>query len=386
MSKKLPIVLTTTLSLLEQFQGALNAPPQTPASNEPKRNDALPLLTASSDALKSQVTKLSLLTINTPFTPSAVCTVLSALNESVLPSLVTASLLVTPKEFTKAFHAEIQILTNLTLKELASLIGEVKTVADKNDKERSEDPKKKEEGLSQPEKDVVTIATGRVWDSCDALIDLATKGVVGFVIRRVEQWRDLVRDAVEEIEEWDPEEDDDAFFEEMLGDDGKKGPGDGNGKDSDEEEEDDDDDDEDTALSHANKKSALRVLKPVGQIFPAIVTNRLKNAGDKPLSSNAGVSKLEFLMTNLQSIPEDIDEVAGALYEAKWDRYTEFLVKVKGEAAKAVELVVTQWDAGVDGQQAEDKFTTWSKTWLKVVDEVSKSIGGDATSSKQCQS
>lgn len=378
MSKNLPIVLTTTLSLLEQFQGALNAPPQTPVSNEPKRNDALPLLTASSDALKSQVTKLSLLTINTPFTPSAVCTVLSALNESVLPSLVTASLLVIPKEFTKAFHAEIQILTDLTLKELASLIGKVKAVADKKDKEKSEDPKKKEEDSS--EKDVVTIATGRVWDSCDILIDLATNGVVGFVIRRVEQWRDLVRDAVEEIEEWDPDEDDDAFFEEMLGDDGKKESGDGNYKDF--EEDGDDDDEEDTVLSHANKKSALRVLKPVGQIFPAIATNRLKDAGDKPLSSAAEVSKLESLITNLQSIPEDIDEVAGALYEAKWDRYAQFLIKVKGEAAKAVELVAFPWDAGVDGQKAEDKFTTWSKTWLKVVDEVSKSIGGDATSSK----
>lgn len=284
---------------------------------------------------------------------------LSALNESVLPSLVTAALLVNPDDFTKAFHAEIQILAKAALKELAALIGEVKGVADKNDKAQSEG--KKEEDLSQAEKDVVTVATGRVWDACDVLVDVATKGVVGFVIRRVEQWRDLVKDAVEEIEEWDPDEDDD-FFDDLLGEDGK-GAGD-------DESDENDDEDEDTAISHARKKSTLRVLKPVAQIFPAISTNRLKNAGNAPVASNANVRKIESLMVNLYSIPEDIDEVAGALYEANWEKHTRFLGKIKDDAAKAVGLVKAPW--GAEG--TVDKFTTWSKTWLKVVDEVSKSI------------
>lgn len=285
---------------------------------------------------------------------------LSALNESVLPSLVTAALLVNSDDFTKAFHAEIQILAKAALKELGALIGEVKDVADKKNKAQSES--KKEDDLSQEEKDVVTVATGRVWDACDALVDVATKGVVGFVIRRVEQWRDLVKDAVEEIEEWDPDEDDD-FFDDLLSEDKK----DAGGEDDDE----DDDDDDDTAITHARKKSTLRILKPVAQIFPAILTNRLKNAGNASVASSAGVRKLESLMVNLQSIPDDIDEVAGALYEENWERHTQFLGKVKNNAAKAVGLVKLPWGAAED---TEDKFTTWSKTWLKVMDEVSKSI------------
>ena len=385
MSKKLSVVLTTTLSLLDQFQDAVQSATQNPASNEVTGKDALPLLTASSNALKSQVTKLSLLTITPPFTPSAVCTVLSALNESVLPSLVTGALLVTPNEYTKAFHSEIQILTKTALKELSSLIGEVNNVAEKFDKSTSEGQKKEDE-LSKPEKDVVTVATGRVWDSCDTLIDIGTNGVVGFVIRRVEQWRDLVRDAVEEIEEWDPDEDGDGFFDDILGDDAKQTSGNGDTKDSDEEDSDDDDDgeDKDTATSHANKKSALRILKPVAQVYPAIVANRLKKAGNAPMSSNSGARKLESLMANLQSIPQDIDEVAGALYEANWGKFNQFRGKVKDDAAKAVNLVALPWDAKeeADGQKTEDKFTVWSKTWLKVMDQVSKSIDDDATNSK----
>lgn len=364
MSQKLSLILTTTLTLLDQFQTAIYSPPQKPARNETddakRKDDALSLLTASSHALHSQTTKLSLLTITAPFTHSAVCTVLSALNESVLPSLVTAALLVNPDDFTKAFHAEIQILVKAALKELAALIGEVKGVADKKDKAQSEG--KKEEDLSQAEKDAVTVATGRVWDSCDVLIDVATKGVVGFVIRRVDQWRDLVKDALEEIEEWDPDEDD-GFFDDLLGEDEKDA-----GDDDDEDE--DDDDDENTAISHARKKSTLRILKPVAQVFPAISTHRLKNAGNAPVASSAGVRKLESLMVNLQSIPDDIDEVAGALYEENWGKHTRFLGKVKDGAAKAVGLVKLPWAA----ENTEDKFTTWSKTWLKVVDEVSKSI------------
>lgn len=377
MSKKLSLVLTTTLTLLDQFQTAIYSPPQKHSApnddtdDAKRKDDALSLLTASSHALHSQVTKLSLLTITAPFTHSAVCTVLSALNESVLPSLVTAALLVNPDDFTKAFHAEIQILAKAALKELAALIGEVEAVADKKDKSQSEG--KKEEGLSQPEKDVVTVATGRVWDACDVLVDLATKGVVGFVIRRVEKWRDLVRDAVQEIEEWDPEEDDD-FFDDLLGEDVKNAAGD---DDEEVEDDDDDDDDEETAISHARKKSTLRILKPVAQVFPAISTNRLKNAGNAPVASNAGVRKLESLMADLQCITEDIDEVAGALYEANWDKHTRFLGKVKDNAAKAVDLVKAPWGAA---EGTEDKFTTWSKTWLKVVDEVSKSIDDEAKS------
>ncbi|KAE8373205.1 hypothetical protein BDV26DRAFT_272567 [Aspergillus bertholletiae] len=370
MSTKLHVTLTTTLALLEQFYSTLSSPSRDSSSKELSGKDALPLISASSTALKSQVTKLSLLAITSPFTPSAVGPILSNLNGSVLPSLVTAALLVTPTDHTKAFQAEALSLTKAGLNELSSLVKEIQSIAERNGGAQDHMNKKGVE-LSQSEKDLVTVATGRVWGACDALIDLASNGVVGFVIRRVEEWRDLVRDAVEEIDEWNPDEEGDEFFDELLSDNGKQSTGKGSEAELDEESS----DDEDNAALHELKKAAIRLLKPVVQIYPAIITNRLKKA---PGFLPSLVNQLESLITNLQCIPEQVDEVAGALYEADLERSIWYLKKTKDCAVEAVKLVVLPWveQSVTDSQQiAEDKFTNWSKTWLKVMDEVSKPLG-----------
>ncbi|PWY77972.1 hypothetical protein BO83DRAFT_376941 [Aspergillus eucalypticola CBS 122712] len=365
MSQKLQSTLTTSVTLLEQFQGALaSSSSDISSSTDLSAKDALPLLSAASTTLKSQATKLSLLTITSPFTPSAATSVINALNESVLPSLVAAALLVTPAHHTKAFQSEVHALTQTALKETTVLLQEVQTVANK-----AEDAQKKEGGLSQSEKDAVTVAAGRLWDSCDVLIDIAAKGVVGFVVRRVEEWRDLVRDAVQEIEEWDPDEEGDDFFDDLLSDDGK-GKGD---EDDEEDEEEEDEDEEDTAALHEQKKSALRILKPVSQIYPTITANRLKKSSDSP----SLVGKLEALMKYLQQIPGHIDEVAGALYEANTEKSLEYIRKTKDCAVKAVDLAslpLEMTDSADAPQEKEDKFTTWARTWLKVMDQVSKSV------------
>ncbi|KAJ0422572.1 hypothetical protein BJY00DRAFT_70368 [Aspergillus carlsbadensis] len=373
MSGKLKTTLTTTLTLVEQFQSTLSRtnarqPTPTTTDEQTKDLDPLALLTISATALKSYVTKLSLLTLTSPFTASAVATSLSTLNESVLPSLVTAALLVTPESHTAAFQSEIRILASTALKELFLLVKEVQVVAE---------DKASKKGLDQSEKDPVTLAAGRAWDACDTLIDVATKGVVGFVVRRAEEYRALVRDAVEEIEAWDPDEEGDEFFDELLdGDAGEDKAGD----DSD-DLEDDEDDEKGSAALHERKKDALRMLKPIAQIYPAIITNRLKKA-PIPLPPSA-TKVLETLMKNLQQIPEHIDEVAGALYEDDLDKYTSQVAKTKVCASKAINLVALPWSVEQSSGDIEtegDKFTTWSKTWLKVVSEVSKSIDESSNS------
>ncbi|KAL4956210.1 hypothetical protein BDW69DRAFT_159110 [Aspergillus filifer] len=365
MSKKLDVVLKTTLSLVEQFLSTLSSHPTNANPADDKTDDPLPLLSAAAAALKSQVTKLSLLAITSPFTPSAVTTILSTLNESVLPSLVTASLLITPSSHTKAFQSEIRILASTALKETALLIKEVQVVAEE----------KADKSLDNPEKDTVTVAAGRVWDACDVLVDIAAKGVIGFVVRRAEEYRDLVRDAVEEIEQWDPEDDDD-FFDDLFGEDGCPRKG------GDDKDEDGGDDDEDTAAQQARKKDALRILKPVAQIYPALISNRLKKGPTALEPSTVGI--LESLLKNLQQIPNHIDEVAGALYEDDVENYTSELKKTKSCASKAIDLVTMPWGSKSDPnaqEDAGDKFTTWSKTWIKVVEQVSKSVDGSGSKS-----
>ncbi|KAJ5142970.1 uncharacterized protein N7515_001757 [Penicillium bovifimosum] len=363
MSKELSPVFDTTLTLIGQFQEALATPP--PAPTEPAKDaDALPLLTASSSALKAHVTKLSLLAITTPFTHSAVATILRELNEAVLPSLVTAALLVTPTQYTKAFHSEVLVLAKTAFTELHGLVREVRRVGEGKDQEKKDGVKERD--VTKSEKDAVMLATGRVWDACDTATDVAGKGVVGFVMQRVEQWRDLVRDAVEEIEDWDPEEEGDEFFDEFSDEEGK-------GADDDDSK---DDDEDETAALEQHKKSTLRFIKPLALVYPAIINNRLKNAGNAPLAAEGGVKKLESLMLNLKAIPDDVDEAAGALYEADFEKSTQYLQKIRKCATQAVELVALPWDA-VDSKDdtTADKFSTWAKTWLKVIDEVSKPTG-----------
>ncbi|KAJ5683142.1 hypothetical protein N7462_006307 [Penicillium macrosclerotiorum] len=373
MAEEFETVSATTLALLQQFQATLSSPLAAAQSSPTRPEDvppALPLLADSSATLKAQVTKLSLLALNSPFTHSAVNNVLRACNDSVLPSVVTAALLVTPTGYTKAFHLEILHLAKTALLEFATLIQEVNNIAEHKQQDKKADPKKKEAEVSGAEKNAVTLAVGRVWDACDAVNEIAQKGVVGFVMRRVEQWRDLVRDAVEELEDWDPEEDGDELFDDLMD------------NDEDAEADDDSDDEEDSAALHEQKKSTLRFLKPIAQVYPAIINYRLKNIGDAPLSGADGVVKLESLMLNLQGIPDQVDEAAGSLYENNLKKSIKHLQQTQKHATQAVTLVTLPWkgnQSADDDQQPKDKFTVWSKTWLKVMEEVGKSIDATTT-------
>lgn len=358
MSKELSPIFTSTLALVEQYQSTLAAPPAT--TGAAKDAEPLPLLTASTTLLRAHITKLSLLAINSPFTHSAIATVLREVNESILPPLIAAALLITPAQYTKAFHSELLLFVQCALTEFISLVREVQRIDGKKEQEKKD--KIKETEFTKAEKEPVLTATKHAWDACDSVTDVSQKGVVGFVMGRVEQWRDLVRDAVEEIEEWDPEDDDDDFMDELLDEDEKK-----------DEDEDSEDDAEETAALQKHKKSTLRFLKPVAQVYPAVLNHRLKKAGDAPLASAADIEKLESLVLNLQAIPDYVDEAAGGLYEADFERSAEYLQKTRECAAKAVDLVISPWGAAEDAPA--DKFTAWSQTWLKVVEEMSKAIG-----------
>ncbi|KAJ5618222.1 hypothetical protein N7528_006865 [Penicillium herquei] len=378
MSAQLAAVLSTSTALITRFQETLAQPPQstqpTQSSNDVK---ALPLLSASCSTLKAQVTKLSLLAITTPFTHSAVTTVLRACNESVLPSLLTATLFVSPAEYTHAFHSESLVLTKTILTEYAQLITIVKNIADQKDKAKKESPKAKEDELSKAEKNTVTLATGRVWDACDAVVNMATNGVIGFIARRVEQWRDLVRDAVEELENWDPEEADDDFFDDIMGE-----TSDSEGENS--KSEDGSDDEKDIAALQDHQKATLRFLRPVIQVYTAIVKNRLNSSQESHLNSSGAIAQLEKLMKQLQSIPDQVDEAAGTLYEDDVDSSVDYLNKIRYSASEAMDTAVSLWSSGeAEKQTSDDKFAAWSKAWSKVMHEVSKPFHLDTKSDEE---
>ncbi|CRG92765.1 hypothetical protein PISL3812_09832 [Talaromyces islandicus] len=366
MSEKLFRLLKTAVALSDQFQSTLDTTPQAETtastSTTTKPTDPLLLLSDSAKMLRSQVTKLSLLAITSPFTPSAISTVVSAANDSAMPSLVTAALLLTSSEYTKAFTGEARVLVKTVLREFSALVEEVLRLANRH--EAGDFNNNKDQELPKADKDVITSRTGRVWDSCDTVIDLVAKGVVGFVAGRVQQWHDLIKDAISELEEWDPE--DDTDFDDLLG------------SDEDEEDDDKDEDQEPTQEEkkeidalQKQKKSTLRAIKPIAQIYPAIVSNRLKKGG-LTASSTAQIQKLESLSSDLQSIPGHVDEAAGSLYEGSVTDSVRYLRLAKTTAERAVQLVSLPWrgENTIDAGSKEDKFTVWSKTWMKVMADV----------------
>ena len=350
----LAATLQTSIVLCERFASSLapNAPVDLPATN-PDSPSPLILLNAAASSLKSQVTKLSLLAITAPFTPSAVTTCLTSLNESILTSLVTAAHLTTRELFTLSFSLECRSLTAATFRDLQALIQLLET--------RSRDGKPKVD-ISETQKREFTEATGRVWDDCDKLAPLAKEGVPGYVVRKSKQWLDLMKDAVKELEEWDPEEnfdDDDPFGERLSDDEG-------------DDESDDADDGDRAAISAGVKEQALKVLHRIPQSIHVVIKQRLEKIDltiQPPLPEH--MMHLDTILKRSRHISELIDESAEGMYLGD----LELCLKKAGEArATTIEVVesviqpLLQAPSTTTAESKEDKYVKRALEWIQQVD------------------
>ena len=353
------MAIATTLALTEQFLTSLapdanHTVPETGA----EAPSPLVLLDAAAKSLKAQVTKVSLLTINTPFTPSAVATSLQAVNDSVLPSLMTATLLSTPDVFTTSFSKEIKGLTRALLRELLALVRLVEA--------RSKDGRPTA-ALTEPKKSEVTEATGRVWEACDSLVKLSELGVPGFVARKAKQWLELMKDAVKELQEWDPEEEvDDDLFGDGASDDDEEQPQavDGNKDTADDR----------ATISAGVKDQALKVLSRIPQSVHVLVKQRLEKfrptvSAELPVATR---KTLEDILSGTRRISDMIDESAEGMYMGD----LELCLKKAGEArALTIEIVqaaLDPLDKTTSGtalsETQEDKFIKRALEWIRQVD------------------
>ena len=360
--------LSTTLHLISQFSGALSAAPTHPQSST--THSPLPLLKASSTALKQNVTRLSLLTLTPPFATAAVGPLLNALNTSILPSLVTASHLITPATYTKAFSTEAASLTAQCLSDLKALVELISQHA-------TSPPAKK---VSTTEKNAVTQATGQVWARCDALTAFADGGLAGFMTQRVGQWLELMRDAVKELEDWDPEEEvgDDPF-----------------GIDDSFDNEDEDEKDDSTPAPEENtnnadrailqagvKAEALKVLTRIPQSIHVVLKQRLSPSHLLPAAnlSPAQRSTLDTIVTRTRKISESIDESAEAMYMGDLERCLKMAGEARSLAISVVESVQEPWKTtssaggGLETSR-EDVYIKRALYWIRQV----KPKPGEAT-------
>lgn len=376
--KELDTVVQAATALSQQLQTALAAihrDPTTTALPESKdddddaadadknRIDPLALARDAATLIRAHATKLSLLLVNEPFTPSAITSVVRELTSAAVPSLAASLESCPPHVYTAAYRRELAFRCRIVLLELSQLLGKVP----KDGKSLSS----KEQGFAGGKGSIAL--TGLLWSACDETISLANKGVGGFFVGKVEEWRDTLKDVLEELKEWGDEEPDEDESE----DDEQAG------------EDDLDDEPQSTQemldeLMNSGRtiprsdpdkirprlETSLKRLRLVTLLYQAIVKRRLKKlppisqtpgqpstseGSDATKATKAIPERLDEAAKLLALLPDRFGDLAAAFYELSPVDIDQAMDQCFLDAFAASELLSRSWEG------AQDEFTEWTE-------------------------
>ncbi|KAI1841023.1 hypothetical protein JX266_012804 [Neoarthrinium moseri] len=340
--------------------------PTTPTTPRPQSIDALSLAHDSATLIRAHATKLSLLIINEPFTPSAIVKVLQELVAGPIPGIASAVQVCDAERHTAVARQDLAWRCYRVLKELRGLVD----VIPLDGKVLSAEKKDGAGG----DKGSITL-TGVVWAACDDVILLKNMGVASLLVKKVQQYRDTLQDVLDELKEWKEEGE-----EEQVGGEGD-GEGDEDGVEYVTSQLDTthlsaqdmlDDlmstrhiprDDPDKIRERLD--SCLRRLRLTTLLYAAIVKRRLKVLPPLPLPlPPAGVDagtpapapvtqRVDEVMATLKRIPEHFNEVACSFYELEPDAIDRTMDSCFFDAFAASEMLAKPW------QGEKDEFTEW---------------------------
>jgi len=355
----------TTQTLLYRFLSALDT--QTPPAATPTPLDFSPLtlLAQSSSLIRAHTTKLSLLLLNKPFTPSAIRKVLEQMTKEALPGMAAGVQLMQGRRGTHGgiMVEEVVVRARRVYRELMALVDEVTAMVKAESSGSDAETKKNRDTLA---------STGVLWAACDGIGELERMGVPGLLVKKAGLWREMLEDAIAELREWSEGADDD-----------------------DEDEEEDDDDDEIAASGDEASSSssagddlatllntsthlpkarpdlkatldlALRQLKLTSTLYAAITKRRLKTlvVSNDTTTASSTMTKVDALLEKLKQIPEETDELASAFYDLDDGEARKVLEGICGVGRECVELVEKGWDG------EEDEFTKWSGKWREAIEK-----------------
>lgn len=378
--------IISTRTLLSRFLSSLSNPSSNPSSIAPDKSSSkntsqsppvLPLLRDSAKLLKAHITRISLLLLNKPFTPSAVASVLRELHNTCLPTLVSLVELCDAETYGTAMRVEVRARVRRALRETEQLIAEIEDVI----KKESQDEQLVKETDKDDTKQKQLTSTGLVWSACDAVIELADIGVIELAILKAKEQRLMLEDALAELKEWSEgsttEENEDPGIDDSEDDDtdilfGKTptlpaGP---------------------SPLREILAKS-LKRLQSLIILYRAITKHRLRSFPDTVSSSssssstttetiqsssitsnsekssnkndNKPIPKLDSLQTHLSTIPSATDELAAAFYSLDAPLADIVLSKICASGIQAALTVKLDWS------EAEDEFSKWLGRWLEMM-------------------
>jgi hypothetical protein len=186
-------------------------------------------------------------------------------------------------------------------------------------------------------------------------------GVGGFFVKKAQEWRDTLKDVMEEMKEWGEEEPDD----------------------DDENEDEVDDLADQLGASHLSKQemlddlmnsseaiprddpdgirprleSALKRLRLVVLLYQALSKRRFKKLPPFPPKDNSNPDlpkKLDETAKSLEQLPDKFGDLAAAFYSLDADEIDEAITLVLADAVRVSKLLSATWDG------KRDEFTDWT--------------------------
>ncbi|KAF7543085.1 hypothetical protein G7Z17_g11026 [Cylindrodendrum hubeiense] len=366
--KALNTVIETASTLLQQLQTVLagihrNQNPSTEAkksesdaSSSPSAIDALALARDSTSLIRAHSTKLSLLIINEPFTPTAISTVVRELITGPIPGLASSIEVCDTNTYTSVLRRELAFRAQRVFIELGGLLQTVP----KDGKILAGD---KKDSFGSGGKGSLA-STGVLWAACDDVIGLANMGVGGFFVKKAQEWRDTLKDVMEEMKEWGDEEPDDDDEDEDDVDE----LADKLGKTSvDKQDKQDMLDDfmnsqptiprDDPDGIRPRLETSLKRLRLIVLLYQAISKRRFKKLPPfPPTDATSDLPKrLDTTVKALQQLPDKFSDLATTFYDLDPEEIDEAMAQAFADAASVSELLSNGWDG------SRDEFTEWTE-------------------------
>ncbi|KAF4446893.1 hypothetical protein F53441_9524 [Fusarium austroafricanum] len=343
--KALETLITTASTLLEQLQSVLieiqrnPSSPTSTSSPETKDIDALALARDCSSLIRAHGTKISLLVINEPFTPSAIATVVRELVKGPIPGLATAAQACETKLYTSVVRKELAYRAQKVLAELSGLLKRVP----KNGKVLSGGGRDSGKGS--------LALTGMLWSACDEVVALANMGVGGFFVKKAEEWRDTLKDVMEELKEWGEEEDDEDDVDDLADQ--------LNETSLSKQEMLDDLMDSSSAIPKSDPDkirprldSTLKRLRMIVLLYQALSKRRFKKL-PKDTTKGDMPSKLDSTASVLETLPDKFGDLAGAFYDLDAEEIDRLMEDCFESAVGVSEILKLGWEG------ESDEFSEW---------------------------
>ncbi|PHH79587.1 hypothetical protein CDD82_2308 [Ophiocordyceps australis] len=193
MARSLHSLLQSALALLNDLKALLAAIVRDPSSTATATISASPFAAARDSAalIRAHSTKLALVLITSPWTPSAAASIVDALLDGPVPSLFTAVEACSSRHHTAFARKELAARSARVLDALQQQLLLVRR--------RFADA----ENLDQTGPDT---ATAILWEACDNVGRLADMGIAGLMVQKTSHERDLLQDAWDELKSWGDED------------------------------------------------------------------------------------------------------------------------------------------------------------------------------------